>query len=177
MPAKNRLNRRTKETAPFSNGVKTATNRSDIAKPWADEDRCVPSSAFCCASSEGQFAFGCQRAVKCRQAGGMKCSHFERSAIRRRCPSITSRLTETADGESTQDGDDSSDITSTLVTLVAATDCRSVGHRPGHGPAASVAPLGRVKYRPSARRLGGAKCRHFCRASGSRERDAGSCRE
>jgi len=35
----------------------------------------------------------------------MKCSVFEWSAIRRRYSSANSRLTETADGESTQDGD------------------------------------------------------------------------
>ena len=109
----------------------------------------------------------CQRAVKSRPTGEMKSSHFERSAIRQHFPSTRFRLMETADAESSQDGDCRSDTTPTFVTLVPTEDRRRATNRPADGPEALGAAAEGANCRHFARRLRGVNCRPFAGVTGS----------
>ncbi|HEX5446167.1 MAG TPA: hypothetical protein VFW87_20230 [Pirellulales bacterium] len=110
----------------------------------------------------------CQRAVKSRPSGEMKSSHFEWSAIRQHFPSTRFRLMETADVESSQDGDCRSDTTPTFVTLVPTEDRQRTGNRPENRSAALGAAAKGANCRHFARRLRGVNCRPFAGVTGSR---------
>jgi hypothetical protein len=79
--------------------------------------------------------FGVSGHSRTATAGGMKCSHFEWSAVRDRSAATSHTLLEAADGECSQDGEDSVDTTITCGRMVTATNRQRAGDRPRDGGA------------------------------------------